>query len=85
MVLPGGAEVEKLPCIVEDMSSIPGPGTKIPRSMPQLLSPSTAMKSLKATQEDPVQPGRKKPTLIFFSWGNFIPQGTSGIVWKHCD
>ena len=69
---------------MEDMSSIPGPGTKIPRSMLQLLSLSIAMKSPKATQEDPVQPGRKKPTLIL-SWGDFIPQGISGIVWKHCD
>jgi len=52
--------------------------------MPQLLSLSTAMKSLKVTQEDPVRPGRKKTTLIL-NWGNFIPQGTFGTVWKHCD
>ena len=38
---PGGPVVKNLPCNAEDLGSIPGWGTKIPRAM-ELLNPCTA-------------------------------------------
>ena len=43
---PGGPMVKNLPCNVEDTSSIPGQGTKIPRTAEYLSSHTVTRESL---------------------------------------